>query len=118
MSNQEFDYIIVGAGSAGCALANRLSANGQYHVCLLEAGRKDKHPFIYAPMGFAFFPEKHHVNWGFDTVPQEGLNGRTGYQPRGRTLGGSSSINAMIYIRGTRADYDRWAKLGNPRLGV
>jgi choline dehydrogenase-like flavoprotein len=109
----EFDYIIVGAGSAGCVLANRLSANPNVRVCLLEAGPKDWSPLIHTPLGVAAILPSKHVNWAFDTVPQPGLNGRIGYQPRGQTLGGSSSINGMIYIRGHRTDFDDWATLGN-----
>lgn len=108
----EFDYVIVGAGSAGCVLANRLSEDASVSVCLLEAGGVDKDPLIHAPIGFAFFSESSPVNWRFDTVPQKHLNDRICYQPRGRVLGGSSSINAMIYIRGAHADYDRWAAEG------
>ena len=108
----EFDYVIVGAGSAGCALANRLSADPNTRVCLLEAGGADKDPLIHAPMGFAFMPPWSTVNWKFDTVPQKHLNNRTCFQPRGRVLGGSSSINAMIYIRGSAADYERWKAAG------
>ena len=108
----EFDYVIVGAGSAGCALAARLSENPSVSVCLLEAGGADKNALIHAPMGFAFHPKWSTLNWRFETVPQKHLNGRKGYQPRGRVLGGSSSINAMIYIRGTRSDYDGWARRG------
>ena len=108
----EFDYIIVGAGSAGCVLASRLSEDPSTRVCLLEAGPSDANPLIHAPMGFAFLGDKTPVNWRFDTLPQKHLNGRQGHQPRGRVLGGSSSINAMIYIRGSRADYDRWAAHG------
>lgn len=112
----EFDYVIVGAGSAGCVLANRLSEDGQTSVCLLEAGGSDKHPFIEMPMGFAAWnywsPGQAKYNWNFETAPQPQLNGRRGFQPRGKTLGGSSSINAMIYIRGTPSDYDTWAELG------
>ncbi|MEO0850629.1 MAG: GMC family oxidoreductase N-terminal domain-containing protein, partial [Pseudomonadota bacterium] len=107
-----FDYVIVGAGSAGCTLANRLTANPAVRVCLLEAGGADKNPMIHAPVGFAFMGDKARENWSFDTVPQRHLNNRTGYQPRGRVLGGSSSINAMIYIRGFQSDYDNWAALG------
>ncbi|CAD5109283.1 GMC family oxidoreductase [Zestomonas carbonaria] len=109
----EFDYIIVGAGSAGCVLANRLSANPDVSVCLLEAGPEDRSPLIHAPAGIAAILPSRHVNWAFDTVPQAGLGGRIGYQPRGKTLGGSSSINGMIYIRGHRSDFDDWAALGN-----
>ncbi len=108
----EFDYVIIGAGSAGCVLANRLSADPQTRVCLLEAGPADKDPLIHAPMGFAFIPDWSPVNWRFDTSPQKHLNDRVCFQPRGRVLGGSSSINAMIYIRGSRYDYDRWAENG------
>jgi choline dehydrogenase-like flavoprotein len=107
-----FDYIIVGAGSAGCVLANRLSEDPAVSVCLVEAGPVDSHPFIHAPIGFSFLGENRKINWRFETVPQPQMNGRRGYQPRGRVLGGSSSINAMVYIRGTAADYDRWAEAG------
>jgi choline dehydrogenase-like flavoprotein len=109
---EEFDYVIVGGGSAGCVLANRLSEGGRASVCLLEAGPEDKSALIHTPIGFAFFPKGTTYNWSFETVPQKHLNGRIGKQPRGRTLGGSSSINAMIYIRGTKADYDGWVKAG------
>ena len=108
----EFDYVIVGAGSAGCTLAARLSEDPSVSVCVLEAGGPDTNPLIHAPIGFAFFGDKAPLNWRFETVPQKHLNGRCGRQPRGRTLGGSSSINAMIYIRGSSGDYDRWAAAG------
>ncbi|MDZ7627221.1 MAG: GMC family oxidoreductase N-terminal domain-containing protein [Parvularculaceae bacterium] len=104
----EFDYVIIGAGSAGSAIAGRLSENAKTTVCLLEAGPEDKSPLIGVPMGFAFYPKGTVYNWEFDTAPQRHLNNRVCYQPRGRTLGGSSAINAMIYIRGTKADYDGW----------
>ena len=107
-----FDYIIVGAGSAGCVLANRLSEDETVRVCLIEAGPEDTHPLIHIPMGFSLMGENRTLNWYFETVPQPNLNGRRGYQPRGRVLGGSSSINAMIYIRGTAADYERWVAAG------
>ncbi|WP_411817390.1 GMC family oxidoreductase [Hyphococcus sp. DH-69] len=107
-----FDYVIIGAGSAGCTLAARLSEDPNVRVCILEAGGPDKHPFIHTPIGFAFFGEKTPLNWHFETTPQRHLNGRNGLQPRGRTLGGSSSINAMIYIRGSKEDYNRWADNG------
>ncbi len=110
---EQFDYVIAGAGSAGCVLANRLSADGANRVCLLEAGPRDTNPMIHMPSGFLISLLTRGHNWGFETVPQKGLNGRVGYQPRGKTLGGSSSINAMVYIRGQREDYDRWAELGN-----
>ena len=109
---ETFDYVIIGGGSAGCVLAARLSENPDISVCLLEAGPKDKSPFIHMPLGFASLGANHEVNWGFETSPQPGLNGRKGYQPRGRTLGGSSSINAMIYIRGHKSDYENWESLG------
>ncbi|MCW9044941.1 MAG: choline dehydrogenase [Alphaproteobacteria bacterium] len=108
-----FDFIIVGAGSAGCVLANRLSANPNVEVCLLEAGKPDKSILIHVPAGVAGILPTKHVNWAFKTEPQPEMNGRRGYQPRGKTLGGSSSINAMIYIRGHKTDYDHWASLGN-----
>jgi len=108
----EFDYVVVGAGSAGSVIAGRLSEDGKRSVCLLEAGPPDTHPFIHAPLGFAFLGDKTPLNWRFDTTPQKHLNARTGHQPRGRALGGSSAINAMIYIRGAQADYDRWAAHG------
>jgi len=112
-AQEKFDYIIVGAGSAGCVLAARLSEDPNISVCLLEAGGPDKSIFIHAPIGLAaMLPTKLH-NWAFKTIPQPGLNGRKGYQPRGKTLGGSSSTNAMLYVRGNKWDYDNWAALGN-----
>lgn len=104
-----FDYIVVGGGSGGCAVAARLSEDPGVTVCLLEAGGPDKSFLIHMPAGVVALMPGGSANWSFETVPQAGLNGRTGYQPRGRTLGGSSSINAMVYIRGHRLDYDRWA---------
>ena len=112
MSSEEFDYVIIGAGSAGCVLANRLSESGRNTVCILEAGPADKSVLIRMPVGFAFYPDRTKYNWGFDTAPQKHMNGKIGRQPRGRTLGGSSSINAMIYIRGSKADYNSWVSAG------
>ena len=110
-----FDYVIVGGGSAGSVLAGRLSEDPQTSVCLLEAGGDGKGLLVRMPIGTAAtlsgWPLKIN-NWAFETVPQPGLNGRRGYQPRGKALGGSSAINAMIYIRGNAADYDEWAELG------
>lgn len=111
---QRFDYVIVGAGSAGCVLANRLSENGKYSVCLLEAGPTDRSPWIHIPIGYGKTMFHKTYNWGFHTEPEAQLNGRRIYQPRGRTLGGSSSINGLIYIRGQAGDYDEWATQGNP----
>lgn len=110
----EFDYVIVGAGSAGCVLAGRLSEDPNIRVCLLESGGPDDSVLIHAPLGVALGVPLGWNTWRFETVPQPGLGGRRGYQPRGHTLGGSSSINAMLYSRGHRSDYDRWAELGNP----
>ncbi|MBW8847549.1 MAG: GMC family oxidoreductase N-terminal domain-containing protein [Burkholderiales bacterium] len=109
----EFDYVIVGAGSAGCVLASRLSEDPTLSVCLLETGGPDRSVLIHAPAGVVAMVPTRINNYAYQTVPQPGLGGRRGYQPRGRTLGGSSSINAMLYVRGHRHDYDRWAALGN-----
>jgi choline dehydrogenase-like flavoprotein len=109
-----FDILIVGAGSAGCVLAARLSEDPALRVGLIEAGPPDKSVLIHCPAGLALLAQTGAANWGFETEPQPGLNGRRGYQPRGKVLGGSSSVNAMIYARGHRADYDAWAAEGNP----
>jgi choline dehydrogenase len=107
-----FDYVIVGAGSAGCVLANRLSANPATKVCLIEAGRRDTSPLINIPLGLIWLAKDPKHNWLFKTTPQQGLNGRQVSVPRGKVLGGSSAINGMNYIRGHRADYDSWAAAG------
>ena len=137
---KSYDFIILGAGSAGCVLANRLSANSNFNVCLIEAGSKDTDMRLHVPLGFAFLGEGSKYSWNYNTEPQtefekvsvtapstavvdsaggvheienEVQEHRRGYQPRGKTLGGSSSINAMLYVRGHKWDYDHWAELGN-----
>lgn len=107
-----FDYIIIGAGSAGCVLANRLSEDPAVQVLLIEAGPRDWHPFIHMPAGLAKLVNKKGVNWDYDTVAEPHLNHRTLWWPRGKVLGGSSSINAMCYIRGVPGDYEDWAAQG------
>ncbi len=108
-----YDYVIVGGGSAGCVLANRLSADPAVTVALIEAGPGDRNFLIHMPMGYAALMKTGLVDWGYHTEPQAGMGGRRLYWPRGKVLGGSSSVNAMIYIRGVPSDYDAWAKLGN-----
>ena len=107
-----YDFVIVGAGSAGCVLANRLSADPRRRVLLLEAGRRDVHPFIHMPAGIARLVHNRRINWHYATQPEPALNGRRLYWPRGRVLGGSSSINAMCYVRGQPQDYDGSARPG------
>ena len=109
----QFDYIIVGAGTAGCVLANRLTADGKHRVLLLEAGGKDDYFWINIPVGYLYTINNPRTDWCFQTEPEPGLNGRSIGYARGKVLGGCSSINAMIYMRGQRADYDHWAQLGN-----
>lgn len=108
-----YDYIIVGAGSAGCVLANRLSKDPAVRVCLLEAGPSDSNPFIHMPIGIIFMMMSRTLNWRYFTEPQSNLYNRVMFWPRGKTLGGSSSSNAMVYTRGHASDYDQWAALGN-----
>jgi choline dehydrogenase len=109
----EFDYIVVGAGSAGCVLANRLTADGKHSVLLLEAGPRDSNPWIHIPLGYGRLFKEKSVNWMYQTEPEPGLNGRNVFQPRGKVLGGSSSINGLLYVRGQHEDYDRWRQHGN-----
>ena len=113
----EFDYIIVGAGSAGCVLANRLSEDGKNSVLLLEAGPKDTNLWIHVPLGYGKLFKEKSVNWMYQTEPEPGLDGRTVFQPRGKVLGGSSSINGLLYVRGQHEDYDRWRQHGNSGWG-
>ena len=110
----EFDYIIVGAGSAGCVLANRLSADPNNRVLLLEAGGRDNWIWFHIPVGYLFAIGNPRSDWMFKTAPQPGLNGRTLNYPRGKVIGGSSAINAMVYMRGQAGDYDHWRQLGLP----
>ena len=111
------DYIIVGAGSAGAVLAGRISESGRHHVLLIEAGPSDRHLFIQMPIGYGRSFYDPAVNWMYRTEPVPGLDGRTNYWPRGKVLGGSSSINAMVYSRGQASDFDAWKAMGNPGWG-
>ena len=112
-----FDYVIIGAGSAGCVLANRLSANPATKVCLLEAGGKDDWIWIHIPIGYLYTQGHPRTDWCLKTMPEAGLNGRRLNYPRGKVLGGCSAINGMIYMRGQSADYDHWRQLGNEGWG-
>jgi choline dehydrogenase len=109
----QYDFVIVGAGSAGCALANRLSANPRHSVALVEAGGKDSSPWIHIPVGYFKTIKNPALNWMYRTEADPGLNGRALNWPRGKTLGGSSSINGLLYVRGQPQDYDHWRQLGN-----
>jgi len=109
---KSIDYLIIGAGSAGCLLANRLSVDPNNQVLLIEAGGPDNHPYISIPGAYTKL-NNSNVDWSFSTEPQEHVLDRKIYLPRGKTLGGCSSTNAMVYVRGNRADYDGWADLGN-----
>jgi len=114
---ENFDYIIIGAGSAGCVLADRLSASGRDRVLILEAGGTDRRFWIKTPIGYGRTFAEPAVNWKYQTCPNPGLNGRSIYWPRGRVLGGSSSINALVYCRGMPADFDDWRQMGNVGWG-
>ena len=117
MTPTNYDYVIVGAGSAGCVLANRLSANRRHKVLLLEAGPKDSNPWIHVPIGYGKLFAEPKVNWMYQSEPEAELNGRRVFTPRGKVLGGSSSINGLVYVRGQREDFDEWARLGNAEWG-
>ena len=114
---ETYDYVIVGAGSAGCVLANRLSADPRNRVLLLEAGGRDSYPWVHIPVGYLYCIGNPRTDWGFRTEPEPGLNGRSLLYPRGRILGGCSAINGMIYMRGQARDYDAWAQSGCPGWG-
>ena len=113
MSLTEYDYVVVGAGTAGCVLANRLTDDGRYNVLLIEAGGKDDYFWIDIPVGYLYTIGNPRTDWCYHTEPEDGLNGRSIAYARGKGLGGCSSINAMIYMRGQAGDYDHWAQLGN-----
>ncbi|BBI63455.1 hypothetical protein HSBAA_47610 [Vreelandella sulfidaeris] len=110
-TNNNFDYIVVGAGTAGCLMANRLSANPNNKVLLIEAGPRDNYHWIHIPVGYLYCINNPRTDWLFRTEPDKGLNGRSLIYPRGKTLGGCSSINGMIYMRGQARDYDHWAEV-------
>ncbi|MEO8669368.1 MAG: GMC family oxidoreductase N-terminal domain-containing protein, partial [Bauldia sp.] len=110
--SESFDYIVIGAGSAGCVLANRLSADPDNSVLLIEAGGYDRHPLVQLPMLMGKLMHSRIYNWQFETEPEAEFGNRKVYWPRGKVLGGTSTINGMIYVRGNRHDYDRWAQMG------
>ena len=111
-TDDTYDYIVTGAGSAGCVVAARLSEPGRYRVLLLEAGGEDRYPWIHVPMGYGRLFANPRVNWMYESEPEPELEGRSMYQPRGKVLGGTSSINGMVYMRGNPADYDEWRQRG------
>ncbi|NVK43279.1 MAG: GMC family oxidoreductase N-terminal domain-containing protein, partial [Oceanospirillaceae bacterium] len=112
MSQQKFDYIIVGAGSAGCVLADRLTESGEHSVLLIEAGGSDKSIFIQMPTALSYPMNSPKYSWPFESEPEAGIGGRRLHCPRGKVLGGSSSINGMVYVRGHACDFDEWEQQG------
>src|SRR5688500_9061689 len=117
MQRDQFDFIVVGAGSAGCVLANRLTESGHHRVLLLEAGGADRNPWIHIPLGYGRHFSNPRVNWLYSSEADEHTGHRRIAQPRGKVLGGTSSINGLVYVRGQREDYDDWRDLGNPGWG-
>ena len=113
MREDRYDIVIVGAGSAGCVLANRLSARGDLTVALIEAGGRDSYPWIHIPVGYFKTMHNPRTDWCYRTAPDPNLNGLSLDWPRGKVLGGSSSINGLLYVRGQPRDYDTWRQLGN-----
>ncbi len=116
-TEESYDFIVVGAGSAGCVLAERLSAGGRLSVLLLEAGPRDRNPWIHVPIGYAKLFNNRKLNWAYTSEPEPHLDGRRIFNPRGKVLGGSSSINGLVYIRGQREDFDAWCQAGNAGWG-
>ncbi|MGB1753632.1 MAG: GMC family oxidoreductase, partial [Paracoccaceae bacterium] len=114
---EQYDFIIVGAGSAGCVLADRLSENGRYSVLLLEAGGSDRRFYVSLPLGYGKLFYDKRLNWSYETEVDPGLNHKPDYWPRGKILGGSSSINAMVWIRGHPSDYEDWGRIAGDSWG-